>query len=201
MEQYLRAYINYLQDEWAEWLPLAEFAANNHASETTGMSPFFATYHYDPRWTEDLDVIEQDERRDPNVRGARSHAAANKEVIEHLRNEIARAQLRQQEAANEKRILEPTFNVRDLVWLNGKNIITKRPSHKLENRRHGPFEVIEKFPPNSYRLKLPSTMKNHPYSTWQTSTEPPQTRTLDKWCPLPRLLSWMEKKSTQWRRY
>ena len=44
LEQYLQAYINYLQDDWEAWLHLAEFATNNHASETTGMSPFFANY-------------------------------------------------------------------------------------------------------------------------------------------------------------
>ena len=53
MEQYLRSYINYLQHDWAEHMPLAKFAANNQASETTGVSPFFANYGYDPRWTDD----------------------------------------------------------------------------------------------------------------------------------------------------
>ena len=48
LEQYLRAYVNYLQDDWEAWLHLAEFATNNHASETTGMSPFFANYGQDP---------------------------------------------------------------------------------------------------------------------------------------------------------
>jgi len=30
MEQYMRSYLNYLQDDWADWLPIAEFASNNH---------------------------------------------------------------------------------------------------------------------------------------------------------------------------
>ena len=47
MEQYLRSYVNYLQDDWVERLPLAEFVANNQVSETTGISPFFANYGYD----------------------------------------------------------------------------------------------------------------------------------------------------------
>ena len=42
MEQYLRWYVNYLQDDWPKWLPLAEFAANNQMSESTKISPFFA---------------------------------------------------------------------------------------------------------------------------------------------------------------
>jgi hypothetical protein len=44
MEQYLRAYVNYQQDNWARYLPLAEFTTNNHISETTELSPFFANY-------------------------------------------------------------------------------------------------------------------------------------------------------------
>ena len=41
-EQYLRAYVNYLQDDWAFWLPSAEFVINNHVSETTQCT-FFLT--------------------------------------------------------------------------------------------------------------------------------------------------------------
>jgi hypothetical protein len=57
MEQYLWAYINYLQDNWAEWLPLAEFAANNQALETTGLSPFFANKGFHPYYQFDLSLV------------------------------------------------------------------------------------------------------------------------------------------------
>jgi RNase H-like domain found in reverse transcriptase/Integrase zinc binding domain len=40
MEQYLRSYINYQQDDWLDWLPLAEFAYNNSRQATTEQSPF-----------------------------------------------------------------------------------------------------------------------------------------------------------------
>jgi len=50
MEQYLQSYVNYLQDDWADWLPIAEFASHNHTLETTAVSPFFANLSYDPRW-------------------------------------------------------------------------------------------------------------------------------------------------------
>jgi hypothetical protein len=29
LEQYLRIYVNYQQDDWSEWLSLVEFAYNN----------------------------------------------------------------------------------------------------------------------------------------------------------------------------
>jgi len=48
LEQYLRVYCNYQQDNWSELLPLVEFAYNNAPSVTTGVSPFFANKRYHP---------------------------------------------------------------------------------------------------------------------------------------------------------
>jgi hypothetical protein len=45
MEQYLRAFSNYEQDNWAELLPLAEFAYNNSVHHSMWMTPFWANYH------------------------------------------------------------------------------------------------------------------------------------------------------------
>jgi len=49
LEQYLRQYISFTQDNWDKWLPLAEFAARNIINNLTGMSPFFANAGYYPR--------------------------------------------------------------------------------------------------------------------------------------------------------
>lgn len=49
MEQVLRCYTSYLQDDWAEWLPTAEFSCNNWQSATTGLTPFFANSGQHPR--------------------------------------------------------------------------------------------------------------------------------------------------------
>jgi len=54
LEQYLRTYVNYLQDDWEAWLHLAEFTGNNYASKATGMSPFFTNYGQDPLWQFDF---------------------------------------------------------------------------------------------------------------------------------------------------
>ncbi len=48
MEQYLRVYINFYQDNWIDWLPLAKFVTNNQVSEAIGFSPFFANYDFHP---------------------------------------------------------------------------------------------------------------------------------------------------------
>ena len=46
LEQYIRVYCNYQQDNWDSLLPLAEFAYNNALSATTGISLFFANKGY-----------------------------------------------------------------------------------------------------------------------------------------------------------
>ena len=51
LEQYLRIYCNYQQDNWSSLLPLAEFTYNNAPSVTTGVSPFFANKGYNPAIT------------------------------------------------------------------------------------------------------------------------------------------------------
>jgi len=48
MEQYLRAFSNYEQDNWAELIPLSEFGYNNSVHASTRMIPFLAMYHHNP---------------------------------------------------------------------------------------------------------------------------------------------------------
>ena len=49
LEQYLRIYCNYGQDNWVSLLPAASFAYNNGKSASTSQSPFYANYGYHPR--------------------------------------------------------------------------------------------------------------------------------------------------------
>jgi transposase InsO family protein len=49
MEQYLRVFVNHQQDDSVQWLPLAQFAANNGVSESTKCTSFFAVQGVNPR--------------------------------------------------------------------------------------------------------------------------------------------------------
>ena len=46
LEQYLRMYINFQQDNWSMLLSLAEFAYNNAPHTTTGVFLFYANKSY-----------------------------------------------------------------------------------------------------------------------------------------------------------
>ena len=49
-----RAFMNSHRDDWAQWMPLAEFAMNNVASETTAVSPFYSNYGFIQGWESSL---------------------------------------------------------------------------------------------------------------------------------------------------
>ena len=51
LEQYLRCFINYQQDDWVDFLHLLDFSYNNSVHSSTGYSPFFANTWYHPRWS------------------------------------------------------------------------------------------------------------------------------------------------------
>ena len=76
LEQYLRFWVNECQDNWAAYLPLAEFTHNNWPNETTRESPFFLLMGYNPRadWTDRPSPIPQVALRLDQFKEARKRA-------------------------------------------------------------------------------------------------------------------------------
>ena len=49
LEQYLRVFIDYRQEQWPDWLGTAEFLYNNKIHTATKILPFNVNYGQDPR--------------------------------------------------------------------------------------------------------------------------------------------------------
>jgi len=49
LEQYLRVFINHRQEQWLDWLGIAEFMYNNKIHVATKILPFKVNYGQDPR--------------------------------------------------------------------------------------------------------------------------------------------------------
>jgi hypothetical protein len=156
LEQYLRAYCNYQQDDWGGLLPVAEFCYNNTQAESTKVTPFFANYGYHPRFTPDLGTA------DKEVPEVSEYAAALTRLHTELRAEITQAQMAQAEQANKARHPDPALRPGDTVWLKRKNIRTTRPSGKLDHKQIGPYTILERIGSRAYKLDLPATVKIHP---------------------------------------
>ena len=154
LEQYLRCYVNYEQNNWVELLPTAQWAYNSSDNEAISMSPFKANYGYDP----DLEL--QQAKLDTPT--ATKHAEHLSEIHSHLREEWTILQNRMKHYADKKRLEGPTLKEGDKVYLLRRHIKTKRPSDKLDWKKLGPFKIEKKISETSYRLSLPHTMRMHP---------------------------------------
>ena len=152
LEEYLRHYCSYQQDNWADLLPLAEFAYNNAPNASTGVSPFFANKGYHP-------VLDINPERDVASLRAKEFATSLNELHEHLGESIKAAQERYQDASDNRRIPPPEINPGDKVFVLSKHIKTTRPSRKLAEPYLGPFEVIDRIGKNSLRLRLPHELR------------------------------------------
>ena len=49
LEEYLRNFVNYNQNNWYQFLPLAEYAYNNSKASAHKLTPFFAKYSSHPQ--------------------------------------------------------------------------------------------------------------------------------------------------------
>jgi hypothetical protein len=163
MEQVLRAYTNYQQDDWVSWLPTAQFEANNTTSESTRVSPFLANSGQHPRMGfEPPSNTLRPPHQKLQVGDVNRLVDKLRDLSEYVREELLWAQASQQEYANRKRSPAPAYSVGDRLWLDARNIRTNRQSKKLDWKNLGPFSVTKVVSSHAYRLDLPDSMKIHP---------------------------------------
>jgi hypothetical protein len=156
IEQYLRMFANQRQDDWAEWLPLAQFAYNNHIHSSTRRTPFEIVTGRHPR-------MGVEPRRTTRVEAVEEFSQRMKKVMEETRSALKQAATDMARHYNTHRSSKETFKAGDMVWLDSRNIKTVRPAKKLDDKWFGPFEIQEALPGNAYRLKLTDPFKRlHP---------------------------------------
>eukprot|EP00878_Enallax_costatus_P001624 GHUV01001775.1.p1 GENE.GHUV01001775.1~~GHUV01001775.1.p1 ORF type:complete len:1469 (+),score=368.37 GHUV01001775.1:420-4826(+) len=155
LEEYLRHYVSPTQDDWDQWLPLAEFAYNNSVHEAVKETPFFLNYGLHPRVPGAVRTQAQ------TVAPATEFAERMQQIIEKAKMHLEGARQRACRIANPSR-REAAFKVGDKVLLSSKNVALKTPGvNKLLPKFLGPFTVKQVLSPVSYRLDLPSSMKCH----------------------------------------
>jgi len=148
LEQYLRFWVNERQDNWHAYLPLAEFIHNNWPNKTTGESPFFVLYGFNPRtdWTDKPSPIPQ--------------VALRLDQFKRARQRAQELMIKAQQSWVQHKDM-PRYQEGDLVWLEGCHLRTNQPTAKLAPKRHGPFPIIQVMSPVNYRLKLPMQWSIH----------------------------------------
>ena len=159
IEQILRAYVSPLHDDWATWLPIAEFAYNNHVHSSTHQTPFFSNYGFHPLTPASL-ILPTDPAIDAT---AASYLDNIRDIQITISRELELSKAQQTVQANRHR-RDVTFAIGDRVRLSTDNItLAEHPSSKLQPRYLGPFSITKIISPVSYKLALPSSMARvHP---------------------------------------
>lgn len=159
VENYLRAYCAYEQDDWAtDRLLMAEHVYNSSVHSSTGKAPAEIVLGFLPRGPHDPPM---DELKNRAVAAAQ-RAAEIRKTHEAVAQVLARSQAYQKKHYDRKRA-EMQFKVGDYVMLSAKNIKQKRPSKKISDKYLGPFKVIAVVGSagQAYRLELPPHYRIH----------------------------------------
>ena len=150
LEQYLRFWVNYHQDNWRQLLPMAEYAHNSWRNETTKTTPYQTLMGYNPA---------------ADWRPINATVPAPITCLEQWTKaqqiayvQMKAAQERWAKAKKEGR----KFQKGDLMWLEGHNLKMDQPTSKLATKRYGPFPVVQVLLPVTYQLTLPEQWKIHP---------------------------------------
>src|SRR5215204_4331798 len=160
LEDMLRAFTSYHQDDWDLHLTTTEFACNNAPNASTGMSPF------------KINTGQDLQNPYSSITKIPDHIPVTHDFIEQITNatEMARdalvlAKANQEKNANKSR-RDVQFEIDDQVLLSSAHIHlasqATRPSKKLQHQFIGPYRVIQKVSPVAYKLDLPDTLKIHP---------------------------------------
>ena len=106
------------------WLPLAEFAGNNAISSTTGVSPFFANYGYNPKLGIEAQIpaapMPSEAQRKEYFK---AHEIANrfKVILDHVKTLSKISQDRYEKNANLHRSDAPKYHIGDMVMISTQN--------------------------------------------------------------------------------
>lgn len=155
IEAWLRCYINLRQDDWVEKLPTAQLSYNSTPSESTGKSPFFLNYGFEPE-------AYRPPRNGEDVEKARIRAEDMIHLHEELQAQLELVRQRMQKYADRTRLGGPTLQEGDMVYLcrhtrgsKQANIKTNRPNDKLDYKKVGPYKILRKIGEVNYELNIP----------------------------------------------
>jgi hypothetical protein len=164
IEEILRSYISPHHDDWDDHLTAAEFAYNSSVNPSTGYSPFYLNYGFNP--TTPLALL-QPVQDASNVEAVNDFINRLSADIKRAQDNIKAAQDRQAKYANQHR-RNHEFQVGDKVILKQSYFTNHTNPNRAANARKkfappqiGPFKITEVLSPVAIRLEFPKHFKSH----------------------------------------
>jgi hypothetical protein len=126
LEQYLRIYCNFQQDNWATILPMAQYVHNSWKSHTTRFTPFELLLGYTP----EVRPVSTASTTLPSLQEKGNFLTQLRECAQEAIRTAQQNVLRLRNRSNGRQAFHP-FTVGERVWLDGKNLRLSHPSTKL----------------------------------------------------------------------
>jgi len=158
LEQYLRMFVDHKQEQWPDWLGMAEFTYNNKMHSSTKTSPFKVNYGQDPRMGFEV-------RRKGKYERVEKFVIKIKKVQKEAKVALGKIQEKIKKYADRKRGEVNEYKVGDLVMLSTKDLkyqMVGRRTEKLTERFIDPYKIKKIVSINAVELELPSTVRIYP---------------------------------------
>jgi len=158
LEQYLRVFIDHRQEQWPDWLGMAEFTYNNKIHTATKNSLFKVNYRQDPR-------IGFEGRRKGKYKAAGKFVEKMRKIQKEAKVALGKAQEEMKKFADRKRGEGEEYKVGDLVLLSTKDLkwqMKRKRLEKLTERFVGPYKIKRIISSNAVELEFPKSIRIHP---------------------------------------
>jgi hypothetical protein len=149
VEKFLRMFTNQQQDNWFNWLPLAEFAYNNVVNEVMGYTPFFLNKGRHPRTLPSDSVVDPDMLVEVYLEAIKAAARKGEALLAWAKETMKRRWDKGKTRAKD-------YCPGELVLILADRLPSNRPSRKLDDKWRGPFKVLSKKGLVAYKLELPA---------------------------------------------
>ena len=153
----MRIYVNHRQNNWSEWLAMAEFAFNNKVHTVTKTSPFQVNYGRELRMGFDIRKKGKNEK-------AEEFAKEMKEKYKEARASLVKSQEKMKRQADRNRKEVEEYRVGDKVLISTKDFsmeLMKRVTKKLMEKFIGPYVVRKIVLENAVELELLVLLRIH----------------------------------------
>ena len=143
VKQFLHLLVNQRQDNWYDWVLIAEFAYNDRVHALTQTSPFMLDAGQNPQLGFEPICETQLESLD-------NFTSRMAQVTEEAWAVLVKAADDMAQFYDAHRHEAPQYNVSDKVWLSSENVRTACPTMKLNYKWLGPYVVEQVISGSAY---------------------------------------------------